>query len=63
MSKNESLKIKGINISKNSILLTRDVLENGIKYKKDDGLMVGGHKYMGTYMEKTKVKPSALKRI
>lgn len=37
------------------------VLENGTKYKKSDGEMVGGHKYMGMYMENTKVKPSTLK--
>lgn len=45
-------------------LLTKHiVLENGTKYKKDDGLMFGGHKYMGMYMENTKVKTHTIKEI
>ena len=39
------------------------VLECGTKYRKDDGYMVGGHRYKGVYMETTLLKVSALKKI
>jgi hypothetical protein len=45
------------------LLTNHIVLENGTKYKKVDGLMAGGHKYMGVYMEKTQVKPITIKEI
>jgi len=45
------------------LLTSHIVIENGIKYKKSDGLMVGGHKYKGVYMENTKVKPETLEEI
>lgn len=45
-------------------LLTKHiVLESGTKYKKDDGLIFYGRRYMGSYMEKTKVNPNTLKEI
>lgn len=45
-------------------LLTRHiVLENGKKYKLDDGLMVGGRMFKGQYMESTQIKPISLKEI
>lgn len=50
-------------IVKCRLLTNHIVLENGTKYKKVDGLMVGGHKYMGVYMEKTQVKPITIKEI
>jgi hypothetical protein len=37
------------------------VLEHGTKYNKSDGLMVGALRYLGVYMETTKVKISTLK--
>lgn len=45
------------------LLKNHIVLQNGTKYKKVDGLMAGGHKYMGVYMEKTQVKPNTIKEI
>jgi len=45
------------------LLTSHIVLEYGIKYRKDNGHMVGAHKYMGQYMESTKVKPETLKAL
>lgn len=45
------------------LLTSHIVLNNGTKYKKSDGEMVGGHKYMGQYMESTRVKPNTVKEI
>lgn len=45
------------------LLKTSIVLSNGNKYKKSDGLMVGGHRYMGTYMESTTVDLDSLSEL
>lgn len=42
------------------LLTNHIVLEHGTKYRKSDGDMVGAHKYMGQYMEDTRVKPTTL---
>lgn len=39
------------------------VLEDGTKYKKIDGDKVNAHKYMGQYMENTRVKPNTLQEL
>ena len=45
-------------------LLTNHIIaENGIKYKKSDGLVLGAHTYRGVYMETTKVNPDTLHPI